>query len=145
VHSAALRSGKIDPTLLRYQGFGIPADLDVVLGCDPWQSTLIFELEIRPTVAYEKASFPMPRCLYLDEDTVKANILMTLVHEPDLDASFGSEYCRSNIEVSLGTYEPGRDGKLRRGIAYDHAQHRKGPLCRPLQRRRTREDRVGKR
>jgi hypothetical protein len=111
VHSAALRSGKIDPTLLRYQGFGIPADLDVVLGCDPWQCTLIFELEIRPTVAYEKASFPMPRCLYLDEDTVKANILMTLVHEPDLDASFGSEYCRSNIEVSLGTFDPGKDGK----------------------------------
>ena len=36
---------------------------------------------------------------------------MTLVHEPDLNASFGSEYCRSNIEVSLGTHDPGEDGK----------------------------------
>lgn len=113
VHSAALKSGKIDPTLLRYQGFGIPADVDVVLGCDPWQCTLIFELDIRPAVAYEKASFPMPSCLYLDEDTVKANILMTLVHEPDLDASFGSEYCRSNVEVSLGTYDSDKDGNRR--------------------------------
>ena len=57
VHSAALRTGKIDPLLLRYQGFGTPADLENVLGCDPWQCTLIFELEIRPTVAYEKATF----------------------------------------------------------------------------------------
>ncbi|MBS1867754.1 MAG: S8 family peptidase, partial [Acidobacteria bacterium] len=111
VHAAALRGGKIDPQLLRYQGFGMPPDLDTILGCDPWQCTLIFELEIHPTVAYEKATFPMPKCLYLNESTVRANILMTLVHEPDLDASFGSEYCRSNIEVSLGTYEPGKDGK----------------------------------
>jgi len=29
----------------------------------------------------------------------------------DLNAFFGSEYCRSNIEVSLGTYDPGADGK----------------------------------
>lgn len=111
VHAAALRAGKIDPQLLRYQGFGIPPDLEIILGCDPWQCTLIFELEIHPTVAYEKATFPMPKCLYLNESTVRANILMTLVHEPDLDASFGSEYCRSNIEVSLGTYDPGKDGK----------------------------------
>jgi serine protease AprX len=111
VHSAALRAGKIDPQLLRYQGFGMPPDLETILGCDPWQCTLIFELEIHPTVAYEKATFPMPQCLYLNESTVRANILMTLVHEPDLDASFGSEYCRSNIEVSLGTYDPGKDGK----------------------------------
>ena len=111
VHSAALSGGKIDPQLLRYQGFGMPPDLDTILACDPWQCTAIFELEIQPTVAYEKATFPMPKCLYLNADTVRANILMTLVHEPELDASFGSEYCRSNIEVSLGTYDPGKDGK----------------------------------
>jgi serine protease AprX len=68
-------------------------------------------LEIAPSVAYEKAVFPMPKCLCVEEDTIKANVLMTLVHEPDLDASFGSEYCRSNIEVSLGTYDTGEDGK----------------------------------
>jgi serine protease AprX len=99
------------PQLLRYQGFAMPPDLDTILGRDPRQCTLIFELEIHPTVAYEKARFPMPQCLYLNDSTVCANILMTLVHEPDLDASFGSEYRRSNIDVSLGTYDPGKDGK----------------------------------
>ena len=53
----------------------------------------------------------MPKSFYLDKDTVKANILMTLVHEADLNASFGSEYCRSNIEVSFGTHDVGDDGK----------------------------------
>lgn len=111
VHSAALRGEKIDPVSLKYQGFGTPPDLDEVLGCDPWQCTMIFELDIPPSVSYEKAVFPMPKSLYADADTLKANIIMTLVHEPDLDASFGSEYCRSNIEVSLGTYDVGKDGK----------------------------------
>lgn len=111
VHSAAMRGKKIDPTLLRYQGFGTPADLESVLGCEPWQSTLIFELEIPSTVAYEKAKFPMPASLYLDGDKVRANVLMTLVYDPDLDSSFGSEYCRTNIAVSLGTYDVGKDGR----------------------------------
>lgn len=111
VHSAALRGGKIDPLLLRYQGFGMPPNLHEILGCEPWQCTLIFELEVQPGIAYEKATFPMPRSLYLTEDIVRANILMTLVHEPYLNAAFGSEYCRSNIDVSLGTYDVGTDGK----------------------------------
>lgn len=111
VHSAAMQGQRIDPTNLKYQGFGTPPDIDTVLGCDPWQCTLIFDLEIPPLVAYEKAIFPMPKSLQLDADTIRANVLMTLVHEPDLDASFGSEYCRSNIEVSLGTYDVGKDGK----------------------------------
>ncbi|HWO37628.1 MAG TPA: hypothetical protein VNO32_53305, partial [Candidatus Acidoferrum sp.] len=111
VHSAALQGQKVDATLLKYQGFGMPPDLDIVLGCEPWQCTLIFELEIASSVAYEKAVFPMPKSLYLDKDTVKANVLMTLVHEADLNASFGSEYCRSNIEVSFGTHDVGDDGK----------------------------------
>jgi hypothetical protein len=111
VHAAALQGQKIDPTLLKYQGFGTPPDLDAVLGCDPWQCTLIFELEIPPGVAYEKAVFPMPKCLLLDAQTLRANILMTVVYEPYLDAAFGSEYCRSNIEVSLGTHDPDEDGK----------------------------------
>ncbi len=111
VHAAALQGKKIDPLLLRYQGFGTPPDLDVILGCQPWQCTLIFDLKVPPSVAYEKAIFPIPKSLYLDSDTVRANILMTLVHDPELDASFGSEYCRSNIEVSLGTYDVGEDGK----------------------------------
>ena len=111
VHSAAMQGSKIDPTLLRYQGFGTPQDIDAVLGCEPWQCTLLFELEIPSTVAYEKATFPMPASLYVAPDRVRANVLMTLVYDPDLDASFGSEYCRSNIAVSLGTYDIGTDGR----------------------------------
>jgi transposase InsO family protein len=34
------------------------------------------------------------------------------IHEKQrMNASYGAEYCRSNIEVSLGTYDPDKDGK----------------------------------
>ena len=113
VHSAALKTGKVDPNLLPYQGFGTPGDLEDILSCEPWSATLIFELELESNVSYQKAVFPMPPCLYVNEDTVRANILMTLAYEPPLDAAFGSEYCRSNIEVSLGTYNLADNGKRR--------------------------------
>ena len=111
VHSAALKTGRLDSTTLRYQGFGVPRDIDDILGCEPWQATMIFELQLEQNLAFQKAVFPMPACLYTDGNTVRADILMTLVYEPELDASFVSEYCRSNIEVSLGTYGLRNDGK----------------------------------
>ena len=112
VHSAAMRSGTITDESLRYQGFGMPGDVPEILGCQPWQCTVIFEIEIAPGVRFEKAVFPMPPSLF-HGDKLRADILMTLVYEPELDASYGSEYCRSNVEVSMGTFRPDEDGKLR--------------------------------
>ncbi len=38
---------------------------------------------------------------------------MTLAYDPPLDPNFGQEYCRVNINASLGTYERSKeDGKL---------------------------------
>ena len=36
---------------------------------------------------------------------------MTLVYDPPLDKSYGFEYCRSNVEVSFGTYLEDAEGK----------------------------------
>lgn len=36
---------------------------------------------------------------------------MTLVYDPPRDPSAGAEYCRVNVDVSLGTYDPGPDGR----------------------------------
>ena len=111
VHSAAMGSDRITDETLRYKGFGVPGDIEDILGCEPWQCTVIFEIDVQPSVRFEKAIFPMPPSLF-SGDKLKADVLMTLVYEPALDASFGSEYCRSNIEVSMGTYEPDSDGKF---------------------------------
>lgn len=113
IHAAAKGEGRTDPFLMQYQGFGTPPDLAQILGCSEHECTLIFELDVEPGTAFRKGVFPIPPCLYVDEDTVKADFLMTVVYEPELDASFGSEYCRTNIDVSLGTVSTEKDDKGR--------------------------------
>ena len=103
IHAAAKAGGKVDPSKLPYYGFGTPPDVAHIIGCEEHECTLIFELDIEPGMAFQKAVFPIPACLYIDDDRVKADFLMTLAYHPDLDASFGSEYCRTNVDVSLGT------------------------------------------
>lgn len=113
IHAAAKQEGRTDPFLMQYQGFGTPPDISTVLGCSEHECTLIFELEIEPGTAFRKAVFPIPPCLYVDDDTVRADFLMTVAYEPELDASFGSEYCRTNIDASLGTVARYVDNKGR--------------------------------
>ena len=36
---------------------------------------------------------------------------MTLVYDPPLETGFGAEYCRANVEISLGTYDFNSEGK----------------------------------
>lgn len=110
IHGAAQSSKVISSNLLHFRGFGTPPDLNAMLQCEPWMCTLIFELPIYTGLYFKKLNFPMPPSLFYNASLARANILMTLVYDPELDASFGSEYCRSNVEVSLGTIEPNGKG-----------------------------------
>lgn len=111
IHSASLSCPPADARSLRYRGFGTPGDLTNILTCTPWMATLIFEPNIVPNLNFIKDRFPIPPSLRTDEGKVRAEFLMTLVYNPPLDPIFGSEYCRRNIEASLGTYDIGKDGK----------------------------------
>jgi hypothetical protein len=122
VHSAVLRSDKLIATDLRYKGFGIPNDLIGALTCDPHTATLIFEPgQVRPGLDFAKGNFPIPDCLRTDEGKVRAEFIMTLAYDPPLDLTYGAEYCRRNVEVSLGTYNP----------AAPKAEHKKKIPCEP--------------
>ena len=111
VHSAAFRGGPVVADDLRYRGFGIPGDIDEILTCAPWQATLILEPEIPPNRRiFAREDFPIPACFRRADGRVEGEFLMTLVYDPPLDASAGAEYCQVNIDVSLGTYDPGSDG-----------------------------------
>lgn len=112
VHSAAWESRISDPCIMHYRGFGTPPDLSDILSCPFWACTLVFELPVVTGYTYQKTDFPIPPSLVHD-GVLKAEFLMTLVYDPELDASYGSEYCRSNVEVSLGTLRPDEFGKYK--------------------------------
>lgn len=112
VHSAALGHGPIDAAELRYRGFGVPGDLSDVLTCPPWQATLIFEPELHPSKKlFARADFPIPKCFRRPDGRVEGEFLMTLVYDPPLSPNAGAEYCQTNVDVSLGTYDIGKNGK----------------------------------
>lgn len=110
VHSAVLESTGINAHELRYRGFGVPRSLAGTLGCDPWCATLIFEPELTSPLLFGKEQFPMPDCLHDAKGRLRGEIAMTLVYDPPLDPAYGSEYCRTNVDASLGTFAPDKNG-----------------------------------
>lgn len=110
IQSAMLNAGELVENELHYKGFGIPSNVDAILNCQDWLATLVFEEELWQMHDFEKRSFPIPQCFRTADDKVKGEFLMTLVYDPPLDAQFGAEYCRSNIDISLGTYDPDATG-----------------------------------
>ena len=111
VHSAVFGTGMLRAEEFKYRGFGVPGDLASVLTCSPWAATLVFEAEILPRLELALERFPIPDCLRGPTGAVRGEFMMTLVYEPPLDPTYGAEYCRSNVEVSLGTYDIGKSGK----------------------------------
>ncbi len=117
VHSAALAHGPIDAAELRYRGFGVPGEPSEILTCAPWQATMIFEPDLQPSKKiFARADFPIPKCFRRADGRVEGEFLMTLVYDPPLDPNAGAEYCQTNVDVSLGTYDKDKDGKPKHEI-----------------------------
>ncbi len=111
IHAAILNNDSLSIDDLRYSGFGVPANIDQLLDCPPWQATLVFEPQLEPVRRiFSRESFPIPKCFRRDDGRVEGEIIMTLVYDPPLDPSAGAEYCRVNVDASLGTYDPERGG-----------------------------------
>jgi len=96
---------KEEPDFNRYYGYGIPCrNVKDMLSCTRSNVTLIFTGEFFDGKFIEFNDFPFPRSL-IRNGKCYGEIKMTLVYAPPLDASHGQEYCRTNIDVHLGTYE----------------------------------------
>ncbi|MCX5772391.1 MAG: S8 family peptidase [Candidatus Hydrogenedentes bacterium] len=114
VHSAALQSDSVDAQTLKYRGFGVPREVADMLTCTPWQATLVFQPQLPPDrrIFNPRIDFPIPKCFRRADGKVEGEFLMTLVYDPPLGRGAGAEYCRVNVDVSLGTYDiRSRSGK----------------------------------
>lgn len=115
MHSARLETKAIrkkEQHLMKYYGFGKPSNnLNDILKCSENEITLVFNQTIRRGRHLEMIDFPYPPSL-IRNGKYYGEVTMTLLYEPPLDARYGSEYCRTNIDVSFGTYITKSDGKL---------------------------------
>jgi serine protease AprX len=105
IHSALLTSPQVTSNSINHYGFGKPAEPIDVLHCSENSLTLMFDVELRGSYIFERWPFPVPASLKTDEGKFSGEILITLVYSPPVDSSFASEYCRTNVELSLGSYD----------------------------------------
>ena len=108
IHSARLMSREQlekNPDNIKYYGFGMPAvNSQDVLQCSDEEVTLIFKQKVVQGSHLEMYDFPFPKSL-IRNGKYYGEIGMTLAYNPLLDQRFGKEYCRTNIDVSFGTYK----------------------------------------
>lgn len=105
IHSALVSSSNVTKDTLCYQGFGKPGDIIDLLYCDSHCMTMVFETDIQHGgFEFERFPFPIPDCLNTDDGKFRGEIFMTLVYSPIVDSNYSSEYCRTNVDVGLGSY-----------------------------------------
>lgn len=107
IHSAQYPTGvALDHAdKLKYMGFGLPSNANLMLHNDPYEITLIMQDNLPKGHFIEILDFPFPRTFVDEQGYFKGCITVTLVTDAILDATQGAEYCQSNINVYLGTYD----------------------------------------
>lgn len=115
IHSARMNSRELldeRPDNIKYYGFGIPSpNVQEILQCSEDEVTLVFKQKISQGSHLEMYDFPYPKSLIKNNKYI-GEIGMTLAYLPPLDERYGREYCRTNIDVSFGTYSYLSDGKI---------------------------------
>lgn len=89
-------------------GFGKPKPVKETLYNSPHEVTLILRDEIGKGEYLDIMDFPMPDCL-TDGEYFTGQIVVTLAYNPILDPTQRSEYCQSNVDVKMGTYDAKKD------------------------------------
>ena len=90
-----------------YVGFGTPLNLDRLIECTPWMTTLVFAENLQPGHTLEWDDFPYPASL-IRGGKFYGEIWMTLAYAPQRNIRWGSEYCESHIDVSFGVFRKGK-------------------------------------
>ena len=112
IHTALLANPKVNSDSINGHGFGKPSDIVDMLYCDPHCITLFFETDLKHGgFEFERYPFPIPDCLLTDEGKFKGEIAMTLVYSPITDEDYASEYCRTNVDAGMGSYDKDDEGK----------------------------------
>jgi len=110
IHSSSYSENLTVPSTERANqlGFGKPQSTREILYNSPSEVTLILRDEISRGEYIDIMDFPMPDCL-VDGDYYTGQVIVTLVYNPILDSSQRAEYCQSNIDIKMGTYDKKKD------------------------------------
>lgn len=98
---------------IKQAGFGLPSNIKDILFNEPNEITLILQDTLERGHYIDILDFPYPQSMIDDEGYFYGEMTVTLVASPILEVSQGAEYCQSNIDVMIGSY----DEKVARDIS----------------------------
>lgn len=106
IHHAGYKNseGIDNEDLLNEQGFGLPSDLNTMLNNDDDEFTMIWQPQLDQGDA-QIQDIPFPKSMVDKDGLFYGDITVTMVSDPVLKATEGSEYCQSDVDVLLQTYD----------------------------------------
>lgn len=90
---------------VRQMGYGMPMEAKDILYNSPNEITLILRDTLEKGNFIEMFDFPFPKDLIDEKGYFRGQIILTMVNKAILDDKQAGEYCQSNIDIMLGTYE----------------------------------------
>jgi hypothetical protein len=110
IHSADYSKNlKVEGDRVDHVGFGRPKRVKEILFNSVNEATLIIRDNLEKSEYIDIMDFPMPECLIDEDGFYNGQIIVTLVYDPILEPTQRAEYCQSNIEVKMGTYDRKKD------------------------------------
>lgn len=106
IHNASYQNAEDigNKSLLYEQGFGIPSSLNDILNNNSDEFTMIWQPPFDVGDA-QIQDIPFPSSMIGDDGLFYGDITVTVVSNPVLKPSEGTEYCQSDVEVLLQTYD----------------------------------------
>lgn len=111
----------IDDEHKPYYGWGKPQGSDDILAVKDYESTMVFEGKAQKSFEIEKLPFPIPHCLRTVDGKVRAELFITLVYHPELDAQKAFEYCQMDLAVGFGEIDD--NGKFTSRVPLQKGAH----------------------
>jgi hypothetical protein len=104
-----------------YYGWGKPQGSSEILTVKDYESTMVFEGQAQKSFEIQKLPFPIPECLRTDDRKVRAELFITLVYQPELDAQKAFEYAQIDLAVGFG--EINDEGKFTSRVPLQKGEH----------------------
>lgn len=90
---------------IKYAGFGLPSNIKDIIFNEPNEITLILQDTLEKGHFIDILDFPFPQSMVDEDGYFYGEMTVTLVTSPILEVSQGAEYCQSNIDVMIGSYD----------------------------------------
>ena len=107
VHSASYPSEmKMDAKQrLAEVGYGLPSTCMDILHNDEDECTMVFDLTFTNENSYQVIDFPYPKSMVNEDGYYYGDITITLATAPILNPNESVEYCQSEVDVKLETFD----------------------------------------